>query len=94
MFVGDSLIHYQFDALLAWLRRAGLPMRCKGVADLTPPNASQQQDGFWRAAQYAAIRDLINVARYDSKSLDCEGAGNLGETELMRNGFGISACFI
>ena len=77
MFVGDSLIHYQFDALLAWLRRAGLPMRCKPVPDLTPANVSQQHArSFGRAARYEAIRELINVARYDSKSLDCFGAGN------------------
>ena len=88
MLVGDSLVQYQFDALLAWLRRAGINMRCRPVPDQVLFNASQQEDetvaslgtAGLRASQYAAIRELMSVSKYESAAMDCFGAG---KTVLM-----------
>ena len=73
MFVGDSLMQYQFDALLAWLRRAGLPMRCQPVPEHTSLHHSEGPPRM--QPKYAAIRELMHVAKYEGQPIDCVRPG-------------------
>ena len=94
LMLGDSLMAFQFAALVAWLRRAGMPLRCTDAAALILPSApsvpssssgrssgrssgSSSDDGGSAIGRgtAAALRDLMNVDRYDSRPTDCVRAG-------------------
>lgn len=76
MFIGDSLTQYQFDALLAWLRRAGMPMRCTKVAESESgfTNGASSSTALKRR-RHAAIREMMTVAKYEGANMDCMRPG-------------------
>ena len=80
MFVGDSLTQYQFDALLAWLRRAGMPMRCTkvdeaGLRFLSAADSNKVAAGLKKRRRHEAIREMMISAKYDGANLDCMRPG-------------------
>ena len=65
-------MQYQFDALVAWLNRAGLPMRCQPFKQ--PDLVSQDASGTM-ASVSTAVRALMTTSKYDSQPQDCTRAG-------------------
>jgi hypothetical protein len=76
MLVGDSLMQYQFDALLAWQRRSGLALNCKHVEQPAPDTSRSRDLGSTTAARRrAAVRQLMVAAKYDTRTQDCSRSG-------------------
>ena len=73
MLIGDSLMQYQFDALLAWQRRAGTPLKCKKINQ--PELVWKPSEGADDEAQQKAIRTLLTAAKYDGEPQDCSRPG-------------------
>ena len=73
MLIGDSLMQYQFDALLAWQRRAGTPLKCKKINQ--PDLIWEPSEGADDEAQQKAIRTLLTAAKYDGEPQDCSRPG-------------------
>jgi hypothetical protein len=65
LFAGDSLMRYQFDELIAWLRRVGTPMQCNTAIQPT-----------WNGRS-GAIQELIASDTYERPPVDCVGHGGL-----------------
>ena len=79
LLIGDSLTQFQFDSLVSWFRRAGLPLKCVRASPL--PRLSSTPS----SAAASAVRDLMFVDRYGSTPMDCMrgGARSGGEFRLM-----------
>ena len=59
LFLGDSIMRYQFDELVAWLRRLGAPLRCV---------AAEQPE--WRGGG-SAMHALLASDAYERPPVDC-----------------------
>ena len=71
MLIGDSLMQYQFAALVAWLGRAGRPLKCTPVSQQTlDPRGTVHDDAVSSAVQELAFQDP-----YDGGAQDCERPG-------------------
>lgn len=68
MLVGDSLMQYQFDALLAWAKRAQIPLQCRRANQAS--FSTQSSDEADRA-----VLALMSAANYDSRPRDCRREG-------------------
>lgn len=72
MMIGDSLMQYQFDALLAWQKRAGTPLRCRPFDQSTlVTGVASMGDG----TAATAVRALMTAAKYTSHPQDCTRQG-------------------
>ena len=67
LFVGDSLMHFQFEALISWLQRSGRQMHCKPAAPalFTPATPKSGMTGL-----AARIDALTYVNRYKSVEME------------------------
>ena len=78
MLIGDSLMQYQFDALLAWQRRSGLPLRCRPFKQpslISDVPRSDDAKNTRATRRRAAVRELLTKSRYDGEPQDCSRPG-------------------
>jgi hypothetical protein len=84
MLIGDSLIQFQFDALLAWLRRAGRTMQCTAIhrpeTSLAQTSRTARRGGRLRDR----LPELLYVNRYQGAEMDCEARGAPALTLMVR----------
>ena len=67
MFIGDSLMQYQHQALVAWMGRAGRPLKCHTVAR-SSVHFSASDD---RKELAGSLPALMFVDTYDGREQDC-----------------------
>ena len=84
MLIGDSLMQFQFDALLAWLRRAGRTMQCTAIhrpeTSLAQTSRTARRGGRLRDR----LPELLYVNRYQGAEMDCEARGAPALTLMVR----------
>jgi hypothetical protein len=84
MLIGDSLMQFQFDALLAWLRRAGRTMQCTAIhrpeTSLTQTSRTARRGGRLRDR----LPELLYVNRYQGAEMDCVARGAPALTLMVR----------